>query len=94
MCGFAHDPGERRVARESFIEPSLLSGVHDEDDVRPLEHPGVHVDQRVWTRAGRAYVEPRILAENTFGGRAAASVVLTHEEHPHGPRLRGTHLFG
>ena len=64
-------------------ELAELTGVHDEDDVRPLQHPLIHLDERFVTGAGGEDLERRIPAEHAFRGRAPLLVELADEQRAH-----------
>ncbi len=71
---------ERGVRREHPRERAALQLVHDEDHVRPFEHPPVDAHERVVARACGSDVEVGALAEHAFGRRAPGAVLAADEE--------------
>jgi len=87
-------PGESRMFREGPRECGVLLLVHDEHDVRPLQHARVHLDERIRARARRPHVEFGILREHALGGGAALAIVVADEQHPNRTLRRSVHEFG
>jgi hypothetical protein len=71
---------ERRMASETAAQRPALLVVHDEDEVRPLEHTGVHPCEGIRGRSGRSHVEVGTFAEHAFRGRTAHAIVPAQEQ--------------
>jgi len=75
---------ERRMSAELPLERRALLVVHDEDQVRPVEHVRVDPCERLLTGSRRSHVEIRPLAEKPLRRRTAHPVVAAHEKDPAG----------
>lgn len=71
---------EGRVTGKAPAERAALLVVHDENEVGPLQHPGVHACERLRGRAGRSHFEVGTFAKDAFRGRTAHAIVPAQEQ--------------